>query len=175
MDLTAKQKAFIEEYLTDFNATRAAERAGYGGDDNTLAAIGSENLRKPKIAEAIGKRLAEKAMTVDEILARYADQARGDIADFINTDVPGGILDLCKAEGKTHLIKRISWTKQGVSIELYDAQTALNALGKAAGIFRDRVDNLNIDMANLTEEQLERIAGGEDPLYVLASSSDSGT
>ena len=50
-DLTAKQARFVEEYLIDLNATAGAIRAGYSG--KTAATIAHENLRKPKIAEAI--------------------------------------------------------------------------------------------------------------------------
>ena len=49
--LTSKQSRFIDEYLIDLNATAAAIRAGYS--ENTAATIAHENLRKPKIAEAI--------------------------------------------------------------------------------------------------------------------------
>ena len=51
MSLTAKQARFVEEYLIDLNATQAAIRAGYS--EKTAAAVGHENLRKPKIAESL--------------------------------------------------------------------------------------------------------------------------
>lgn len=51
MKLEPKQQRFVEEYLVDLNATQAAIRAGYKAKN--AAVIGSENLRKPKIAEAI--------------------------------------------------------------------------------------------------------------------------
>jgi phage terminase small subunit len=144
-DLTNKQKAFIEEYLKDFNATRAAERAGYQGNDATLGAVGYENLRKPQLAERISQRLQEIAMSADEVLARLADQARGDIGDFVKIiDGTGqAIVDLekAKAAGKLHLVKKIRYNaKGGLEIELYDAQAALSLLGKTHGLFKDRVD-----------------------------------
>jgi len=49
--LTDKQKAFVEEYLVDLNATQAAIRAGYS--EHTAQMIGSENLSKPMIQGAI--------------------------------------------------------------------------------------------------------------------------
>lgn len=48
-----------EEYLIDLNATQAAIRAGYKID--SARDIGCENLRKPQIAEAIEKALAERS------------------------------------------------------------------------------------------------------------------
>ena len=49
--LTPKQNRFVEEYLIDLNATKAAVRAGYS--EKTARQIGSENLSKPAIQEAI--------------------------------------------------------------------------------------------------------------------------
>ena len=50
-ELTPKQKLFCEEYILDWNATRAAKVAGYS--ENTAQQIGSENLLKPLIKEYI--------------------------------------------------------------------------------------------------------------------------
>lgn len=51
--LTPKQQMFVSEYLKTGNATEAARRAGYKGNDVTLCAVGAENLRKPQVADAI--------------------------------------------------------------------------------------------------------------------------
>jgi phage terminase small subunit len=45
--LTDKQKIFCEEYVVDWNATRAAKAAGYS--ENTAKEIGCNNLKKPII------------------------------------------------------------------------------------------------------------------------------
>jgi phage terminase small subunit len=50
-NLTEKQKIFCEEYVVDWNATRAAKAAGYS--EKTAGAIGAENLTKPLIADYI--------------------------------------------------------------------------------------------------------------------------
>jgi len=63
--LSDKQKRFVLEYVKDFNATQAAIRAKYS--KKTAQRIGSENLAKPLVAEAIRKqaqKVAEKA-TID--------------------------------------------------------------------------------------------------------------
>ena len=62
MALTDKQRRFCEEYVIDWNATRAAIAAGYS--ENTASETGYENLRKPQIAEYIDQiksRLEEAA------------------------------------------------------------------------------------------------------------------
>lgn len=68
--LTVKQARFVDEYVIDGNATRAAEAAGYS--PRTAFQTGYENLRKPEIAEAIAAKQAETAkrneLTRDEII-----------------------------------------------------------------------------------------------------------
>lgn len=136
--LTNKQKAFVEEYLVDFNATRAAERAGYRGDENVLASQGSRLLRNVKVAEQVSEHLSEKAMTADEVLMRLAAMARGDISEFIHDY---GAIDWEAVREKGYLIKKIHHKKGEFSrIELHDSQSALEKLGRALGIFVDKLD-----------------------------------
>ena len=59
MALTDKQRRFVDEYLVDLNATQAAIRAGYS--KRRASEIGSQNLRKPEIAEAISAAQAERS------------------------------------------------------------------------------------------------------------------
>ena len=51
-ELTPKQQRFVEEYLVDLNATRAAIRAGYSA--RNAGKIGPELLGKTRIAAALG-------------------------------------------------------------------------------------------------------------------------
>lgn len=75
--LTGKQEAFVVAYVGDarFNATDAARLSGYSGNDTTLAVVGSENLKKPKIREAIKARLKDKIGDADRSLAEVASIA----------------------------------------------------------------------------------------------------
>ncbi len=65
--LTEKQRKFVEAYMgkAEGNGVEAARLAGYKGNDNTLAAIASENLRKPKIASAIEERQEGDPLVAD--------------------------------------------------------------------------------------------------------------
>lgn len=176
--LSGKQRAFIEAYLGDanFNATQAARLAGYKGNDVTLASVGWENLRKPQIKQRISECFAESAMSADEVLARLAEQARGEHRQYMALD---GTLDIERLveDGKAHLIKAIKPGQYGTLYEFYNAQSALALIGKHHILFVDRQQSLNIDVAALTDEQVERIANGEDPIIVCATptSSKSGT
>lgn len=141
--LTDKQHAFIEEYFIDFNATRAAQRAGYEGNLETLASVGCENLRKPHIRERIDQRMQARCMTANEVLSRLADQARMDIGRFLHDLGDGEYrldLDEVTREGKSHLIKSVFQTRYGTRVDLHDSQRALELIGKHLGLFTERVD-----------------------------------
>ena len=73
--LTPKQAAFIKWYVSakvNMNGTQAAREAGYKGNDNTLASIAAENLRKPAIKIEIQRQInaatAGAAITVEIVL-----------------------------------------------------------------------------------------------------------
>lgn len=67
-----------------------------------------------------------------------------------------------------------------VDIERFNApiidqfRGVLDDLAKETGGRRKRNDNLNIDLRSLSDEQLERVANGEDPFYVVATTSSQG-
>ena len=58
-NLTAKQQAFVREYLIDLNGAQAAIRAGYS--KKSARQIAKENLTKPDIATAIAEAKASRA------------------------------------------------------------------------------------------------------------------
>lgn len=71
--LNPQQRRFIAEYLVDFNATAAAERAGYAV---TNTAVGVYLMRQPRILDEIRRRcLAAQGrleMTADHIRDGFA-------------------------------------------------------------------------------------------------------
>lgn len=84
MALTPKEHRFVGEYLIDLNATRAASRAGYSR--HTARQIGSENLSKPAIREAIKIAMAERsertAIDAAWVLTRLVAEVEADMADL---------------------------------------------------------------------------------------------
>ena len=68
--LTAKQAAFIDEYLIDLNATQAAIRAGYS--EKRASEIGYQLLRKTTVSGVIAERMKEREkkaiITAEEII-----------------------------------------------------------------------------------------------------------
>lgn len=153
--LTEKQIRFIAEYLVDYNGTQAAIRAGYS--KKTAYSIAWENLRKPEIAGEIKKRLESVHMGLDEVLARQAEIARGDIADVMQITSVGAVVDLDEARrnGKTHLIRKVkqktttilSSNGQGedreiheLQVELYPADRAQANILRVHGAYSDKLD-----------------------------------
>ena len=63
MTLTARQAVFVREYLTHFNGTQAAIKAGYS--KKTARAIASENLKKPAIQAEISRCQADLRKRLD--------------------------------------------------------------------------------------------------------------
>ena len=137
--MTPKQKAFVFEYLKDFNATQAAIRAGYS--PKWAGTNCDKLLKNTNISALIDKEFNKSAMSANEVLSRTSDIARGSAEDYLLIDDFGYAgLDLHKMKdaGKLHLIKKYNVTKSGTTIELYDAQAALAMMGKQHGLFPNR-------------------------------------
>lgn len=79
--LTEKQRRFVECYMGKCagNGTAAARAAGYKGNTVTLAAVATENLRKPLIQQAIQARIAKapEVATREELQAFWSAVLRG--------------------------------------------------------------------------------------------------
>ena len=83
--LTAKQARFVDEYLIDLNATKAAIRAGYSA--KTAQEQSSRLLSNVMVAEALAKRRAEvsEAAKIDAawVLKQWAAIAAADPNDLV--------------------------------------------------------------------------------------------
>lgn len=160
MALTTKRRAFVEAYLANgFNGTQAAITAGFSA--KTAYSMASQLLRNIEVQAEIKRRLSEMAMGADEAMFRLSQHAAGDMSDFVS--IRGGLpfVDLNKAAdaGKLHLLKKFKVTKDGVDIELYDAQSALVHILREqhlkSGEATERVD-LDDTKARDARDKLER-------------------
>lgn len=143
--MTEKQKRFCDEYLTDLNATQAAVRAGYS--KKTAYSIGEENLRKPEIKEYIEKRMVEKESQLiadqDEVMRYLTAVMRREkmesVVVTLNTEKTSYVPDengtMRKQTVKQEIPKIIE-----IPAQLRDANKAAELLGKAYGIYTDKVD-----------------------------------
>lgn len=137
-ELTDRQQAFVDHYVVCLNGAEAARRAGYAASGARQEA--HRLLTNADIRGAIDARLAESAMAAGEVLGRLTEHARSTMTDFLSVKGRGVALDLKKAAmaDRLHLVKKYSKTKQGVSIELYDAQAALALMAKHHGLLVER-------------------------------------
>ena len=104
--LTPKQRAFVEEYLVDLCAAKAATRAGFSARNATR--IGAELLGKTHvaaaIAEAMEKRSERTAITVDAVLVRFWEIATADPNEIVSVRV--GACSECYSAGSSDLAPR---------------------------------------------------------------------
>jgi len=82
--LTDKERRFVEEYLVDPNAAKAAARAGFS--ERTARQIGYELIRKPHVAAAIATAMEERSMRtkIDAtwVLVKLREMFEADVSDL---------------------------------------------------------------------------------------------
>lgn len=144
-NLTNKQQRFVDEYLIDLNATQAAIRAGYSV--KAANAIGTENLAKPSIKNAIEERMAEKQKSLiadqDEILSYLTSVLRGESEseEIVVAQIGGGMSEARKVQKKPSEKDKIK---------------AAELLGKRYGIYTDKSSvTLNLPVMFEGEDELE--------------------
>lgn len=97
--LTGKKKRFIDEYLVDLNATKAAQRAGYSKD--TAYSQGPRLLHDPEVAAALREAQEERAKRVsasaDRIVAELMAVAHSNIMQVLDIQPDGSfVVDLSR-------------------------------------------------------------------------------
>ena len=121
--LSPKQEAFVLAYIGEarFNATKAAIAAGYG--KGSPSSQGYALMQNPVVSARIREELSNRSLTADGVLSELADVANADWREFL-------------------VIKTDPRTGQDVEvkIDLADKIKALELIGKAHGIFTERVD-----------------------------------
>lgn len=165
--LPAKRARFVEEYLIDLDATKAAQRTGYS--DKTAAQQAARLLRNVFVKAAVASGMEEISkkfsLTKEAVVQELALIGFSNMSDFIIIDAGGGIqaipLDQLE-EGKSRIIrkvkeKRVIRTIAGTKdkpdgdqimestyeFELCDKVKSLELLAKHLGILTDTV-NLNL-------------------------------
>lgn len=160
--MTKKQKRFVEEYLIDLNATQAAIRAGYSPE--TAGAIGSENLKKPEIKNAIEKAMAERSkrtgISQDRVLQELAKIGFANITDVVDPDTAKVLQDAKEEDLACIQSIKIKPNEWGIEreVKMYDKRAALVDIGKHLGMFKENV-NLNIETSEKLDDILSQIGG----------------
>lgn len=167
-ELTAKQRAFVREYLIDLNATQAAIRAGYS--EKTAGQVGAENLKKPEIAKAVDAAMKIRAertdITADRVLKELAkigfadirkaikwqgtlvteeDQPDGGDTLVIKNVVTNNVTLISSDEIDDETAAAISEISQnangGIKLKMHDKKAALVDIGRHLGMFTDKVEH----------------------------------
>lgn len=131
-DLPIRQAVFVEEYVTDFNGTNAAKRAGYSEKSAAKAAFDLRN--KHEVRKAIGQRIVERMdgsfITTKEALAELASLAMANLADV--ADWSGGTVSLKDSVTlPRHIsaaVAEVSQTKDGAKAKLHNKASSLKEL-----------------------------------------------
>lgn len=143
--LTAKQQRFCDEYLIDLNATQAAIRAGYS--EKTARNIANENLTKPDIREYIDKRMKEKEAALiadqDEVMRYLTAVMRRELNEAVvvtlQTKTEKWVTDESTGKLKKQTITEDKPAVVDIPARLSDANKAAELLGKAYGIYTDKI------------------------------------
>lgn len=172
-ELTPNQARFVDEYLVDLNATRAAIRAGYS--EKSAAQQGWDLLRNPKVQALISKKRAELArkteITAERVLLEIKRIAFANMRDvatwneygvqFKNDEDLSDEVSPAVSELSSDVIR----TKSGepivkMKVKLHDKMKALDMLGRYLDLFKDGNQNggLSGPPKDLTEADLEAMS-----------------
>ena len=163
-DLVGKQALFVLEYTgrAKCNATEAAKLAGYTGTRTVLQSTGAILMANPKVKAAILKRFDTLSAPSEEIVKRMTDDARGDMAPFIEFDGKGRpkvrlTEELLAKYGP--LIKEIETDPETGyirKIKLNDSQAARRDLAKIRRLFTDAPTVNIFQLQELSDEELQQ-------------------
>lgn len=148
--LTNKQKRFCEEYVVDWNGTRAAIAAGYS--IKTAKAIANENLTKPNVKAYVDhvKQNLEQLAGISKlrVINEHIKIAFSSIAHMHNTWIDRKEFEnlsddqkACISEIETTVVKKNIGTSESpeivdvekIKVKLYDKQKSLDAITKLMG------------------------------------------
>ena len=154
--LTARQAAFVQEYLVDLNGKQAAIRAGYTASSSEVTA--SRLLRNAKVDEAIRAAQQARAMRVeveqDRVLRELALLALSNVAhyhiddDGLVTLADGAPEEAMRAVASLKRKRRVTTDKDGretvevdTELRLWDKPGSIRMAGQHLGMFVERHDH----------------------------------
>ena len=143
MALTEKHKRFAEEYLKDFNATAAYQRAGYEASTAAARANASRLLANANIQAYLCKlrsRVAERAeITLESTVREIAKVAFCNIVSVCEFGAAGVRLKESSelSEDATAAIELVKSTPRGTSVRMHNKIVALTLLADYFGVRDD--------------------------------------
>ncbi|ATJ91552.1 terminase [Acetobacter senegalensis] len=171
--LSDKQRRFVEEYLVDLNATQAAIRAGYS--EKTAGRIGSENLQKLDIQNAISEaqnaRSKRTQITQDRVLQEFAKIGFSDIRSLFTEagnlrSISALDVDAAAALSSVEVVTKnlgdgeVEYVHK---IKLWDKVGSLTQIGRHLGMFVDKTEVRTVKkIEDMTDEELKGLLGESD-------------
>ena len=129
MKLTLKQRAFADYYIETGNATEAARRAGYKG--NNLNRIASENLSKLDIKIYIDEQLKiledKRIAKAEEVLTYLTSVMRGEQTEQV-------VMTISKGD----FVSEVELVDKDLNAK--DRIKAAELLGKRHRLFTDKIE-----------------------------------
>lgn len=189
--LAARRALFVDEYLKDLNATRAAVRAGYSA--RTAQEQGSRLLSNVMVANAVAAAQAERSarlgLTADRVLEELAAMAFAKLGDYVTWGPdrfelrPSDAVDSRALMTVKQVRKIVGRTgspddddagedilQEERSVRMFDKLGPLKLLGQHLGMFKEQVDDLRAEAEriarehNLPPEQAQKIVSLADHL-----------
>lgn len=159
-DLSEKQRRFVEAYLIEPNATRAAITAGYS--PATADAQGARLLTNVKVARALEAarrdRRQRARLTADDIVRALEDIVLFDPRRLFAEGKPKDMHELDEADARM-VVER--WADaNGQRVRWGDRLKALDMLAKHHGLLEHRVTmrvDQGVDLSRLSTEQLAQL------------------
>lgn len=185
--LSKKHQKVLDEYLLSFSQTNAYLKAYPHVTHDSAKSSSARLFAEVNFKSHLQYRLDEVHMSADEAVKLLSEQARADIGKFAKPNGNGWIFDM-EAAQKANMTKLIKKIKQKtinfpiagrqeteLEIELHDPQAALDKILRIHGKYKDTLALQNFDLSKLTEEQLTRLANGEDLVTVLLTTQGEST
>lgn len=165
--LTDKQKVFCQEYIKDWNATRAAKAAGYSSD--SARQLGQETLSKPYIQEFIkeiqndiakqagismlSQLLELKTIAYSNITDLFKDWQTLEDFNNLTKDQKGAILEISY---KKELLPGTDIEAEFVKLKMHSKLEAIKEINKMLGYQAPEQKNLTITQNDfLTADDFE--------------------
>lgn len=150
--LKPEWELFVNEYLVDLNASKAAKRAGFGTTELSAGQLGYRLLKKVQIKRAIRKafkkRLDRIQLKQDDVLKQLAIIGLSDVMDYEVNEISGRLIVLKNRQSSKAVqsvkVKKRTWTENEepqseVTIEykLWDKLKALELMMRHMGMLND--------------------------------------
>lgn len=142
--MTDLQRRFAEEYVVDYNATKAGKRAGIQGDNVNVTAW--QMLQLPDVQEYVSQMQDEAAkrcqVSKDELLQEFKKIGFSNIKNYLHNDLDAKYLsEIENPEAIKGIKKTVKHFEGGsevtVDVTLHDKLSALTSIGRHIGFFSE--------------------------------------